>query len=273
MKSTKPYRMTGISLLLLGFFMITGCTSLFGNKVIQNNDHVLVHYTCFSNGKVVATTTGTITDKKETPKSPVFVPAKRFGPVSMNVGSEKACVEGQPKNDLKRFETVIETQIEKTLAGLKYNEKQQIMITADERKDMGRSERYISLARVTKAPKEVRMAREQFRAYAKEAPVVDMEVNLYQGLTGKVMKVTENEVMVRFSPASSEPVSGPFGDVVVHDRGRNYEIEIKAEQGALVRTGPLVGVIIDVKDRLFTLDYGRPFGGRTLACDIEVEEP
>ena len=38
-----------------------------------------------------------------------------------------------------------------------------------------------------------------------------------------------------------------------------------------MRTGPLVGRIIAVENGLFTLDYGLPFGGETLVCDVVVE--
>ena len=52
-----------------------------------------------------------------------------------------------------------------------------------------------------------------------------------------------------------------------------YLIAINAQTGNLVRSGGFVGRVIAVDEQLITVDYGHPFGGEPLLCDVQVVEP
>lgn len=66
-------------------------------------------------------------------------------------------------------------------------------------------------------------------------------------------------------------VDTPFGKGAIRENEKNYEIVIDASVGSLVRTRGLVGRISEVRDGSIVVDYGHPFGGETLTCDIKVE--
>ena len=90
-------------------------------------------------------------------------------------------------------------------------------------------------------------------------------------LPATVMAVDTKSVSVRFSPKPGKEIETPFGKGTVRETSNDFEIVIAAPVGGLVRTGPLVGRIIGVDDTSFTLDYGHPFGGEELGCDIAIE--
>ncbi len=47
---------------------------------------------------------------------------------------------------------------------------------------------------------------------------------------------------------------------------------IDAHKGALVLAAGMVGRISYVDDKAFYIDFGNPFGGETLLCDVTVEK-
>jgi FKBP-type peptidyl-prolyl cis-trans isomerase 2 len=69
-------------------------------------------------------------------------------------------------------------------------------------------------------------------------------------------------------------VQTPFGKGTVKESGNVYIIDIDAKVGALVRSGPMVGRIVEVGEGetgTITIDYSHPFGGESLDCDITLE--
>ena len=66
-------------------------------------------------------------------------------------------------------------------------------------------------------------------------------------------------------------VDTPFGKGTIKENEKNYEIVIDASVGHLVRSQGLVGRVSEVQDRTIVIDYGNPFGGETLSCDVKVE--
>jgi FKBP-type peptidyl-prolyl cis-trans isomerase 2 len=53
--------------------------------------------------------------------------------------------------------------------------------------------------------------------------------------------------------------------------GDHFQITMEAQEGRIVRNGPVVGRIIEVEDESFTVDYGRAFAGEPITCDVIVE--
>ena len=66
-------------------------------------------------------------------------------------------------------------------------------------------------------------------------------------------------------------VETPFGKGVLREEADHCGIAIDARSGTLVRSGPLAGRIVSMNDRSFVIDYGHPFGGETLSCDVAVK--
>jgi FKBP-type peptidyl-prolyl cis-trans isomerase 2 len=101
-------------------------------------------------------------------------------------------------------------------------------------------------------------------------PVVGETVQLDTGTKRKVVSVENDEVKVAFEPLSDQPIEGPFGMVTVKDAGDHYVANIDARKGALVSVGPAVGIIAEVGEKNFLVDYAHPFGGEDLQCDVKI---
>ena len=242
------------------------------SRGIASGDEVSMQYTCFlDNQELAATTVEKVAEDPGIKKSSIFVKPASFGPVTIKAGGEKDCEECEKKKkELQQFEKVIEARLSEAVVGWQIGEKKRIDLSAPERTDVPKTERFIQLAKVRRAPKELRIQREQYVAQNHEQPAVGQKVNSAPPLTGEVISIGKDEVVIRFYPGPEKTIDSPFGKKTAYDRGDYYEIVIDAQVGALVRTGPLVGRIAEVGEKMFTLDYGQPFGGKTLSCEVEA---
>jgi FKBP-type peptidyl-prolyl cis-trans isomerase 2 len=67
-------------------------------------------------------------------------------------------------------------------------------------------------------------------------------------------------------------IETPFGPGRILEEEKDYKVDIDARKSGLTRMGGLIGRIVDVNDRVITVDYRYPFGGETLVCDVTVEK-
>jgi FKBP-type peptidyl-prolyl cis-trans isomerase 2 len=129
----------------------------------------------------------------------------------------------------------------------------------------------IKISRVRQRDKEMRFTPEEYKAKTGAVPEVGRRFIFDPALPGKLESVDENEVVVRFGPEPGVEILTPFGKGILRDGGDKWEIVIDARKGDLVRSGALIGKIIEVDDREITIDYSHPFGGETLLCDVEID--
>ncbi len=230
-----------------------------------------MHYTCrLSTGEVIVTTDRQVAEDPAVGKARVFAEKTQYGPMPVfDVGTT---TDPEEKGKLKFFEEVIVEELSKTVWGWESGTARTVTIVAGEQKEVPVHERNMRLARVKTAPREAVYAKENFKAMTGSPPEVDAPVYTRPELRGRVVSVDEKEVRVTFSPLSKEPLAGPFGPIRVREEGDLYVIEIDAKEGTLVRVGPLVGRIAEVDPKMFRIDYSHPFGGKTLYCDVRIQD-
>ncbi len=206
--------------------------------------------------------------KDDEPKSVVFLPRSKDDPVAVTAvdGSKDL----QPR-DFISFENEIITQLSHSVTGMKMNESRTIELHADRVAGLQPGDQIVRLARIRVRPKEMRMTSAEFKARTGKEPAVGEEFKSNFEIPGKVASVSENDVLVRFFAQPGSVIETPFGKGTIREKEKNYEIVIDTPIGKLVRSGGLVGRISEVESRLFTVDYGHPFGGETLTCDVKVE--
>jgi FKBP-type peptidyl-prolyl cis-trans isomerase 2 len=236
--------------------------------LIKPGDKVGVQFTCrFKNGEIASSTSMAVGHDSE-PKSVVFLPRNIDDPVPITaVESSKDL---QP-HDLIAFEDEIVAQLSKSVTGMKLNGSGTIELHADRIAGLQPQDEFIQLARVRRRPKELRMTSGEFKTRTGKEPVVGEEFKSDPEIPGKVASVSENEVLIRFFAKPGSVIDTPFGKGTVRENEKNYEIVIDAPLGKLVRSGGLVGRISEVQDKSIIVDYGHPFGGETLTCDVKVE--
>lgn len=157
------------------------------------------------------------------------------------------------------------------LVGREVGKKQEVEISAKRYPEEQKDEWLLKMSRVRQRDKELRFTPEEYQAKTGRAAEVGRTFLLDPSLPGKVESVSEKEVVVRFSPGPGNEVTTPFGKGIIRERPERYEIVINAIPGRLVRTGAIVGRIVNVDDLEITVDYGHPFGGEVLRCELMIE--
>ena len=257
---------TAVLLIVLSGCAITGSSPA---RVVKPGDQATVNYTCrFKSGEIVATTFEQVAKNSSLTKSPIFHPKKNYNPESLKAGGTTA---GTWPPTARGFEQEVRARLAEAVVGMKEGESRTLKFFAGDVPGMKDGERIIRMARVRSRPKVMRMTKEEYTRRMGKAPEISQNVVFDPAIPGKVTSVTETEVIVRFSAKPGAEVDTPFGRGVIGDKNGRYEIVIDANVGTLVRSGPVVGRIVGVDERFITIDYGDPFGGEALVCDVRVE--
>jgi FKBP-type peptidyl-prolyl cis-trans isomerase 2 len=236
--------------------------------LIKPGDKVGIQFTCrFKNGEI-ASSTSTAVARNTEPKSAIFLPRSIDDPVAVTAGESS---KNQRPHDFIAFEDEIITQLAHSIAGMPQNGSGTIELHADRITGLPPKDEFMQLARVRVRPKEMRMTVGEFKVLTGKEPALGEEFTSDLEIPGKVASVSENEVLIRFFVQPGSVIDTPFGKGTIRENEKNYEIVIDVSVGKLVRMKGLVGRISEVQDRMFTIDYGNPFGGETLTCDVKVE--
>jgi FKBP-type peptidyl-prolyl cis-trans isomerase 2 len=236
--------------------------------LIKPGDKVGVQFTCrLKNGEIASSTSTAVAGNTE-PKSAIFLPRNIDDPLAVTAVDNSKDL--QP-HDFIAFEDEIVAQLSKSVTGMKLNGSGTIELHADRIAGLQPQDEFIQLARVRRRPKELRMTSVEFKSRTGKEPAIGEEFTYDPEIPGKVASVSENEVLVRFFAQPGSMIDTPFGKGTVKENEKIYEIEIEGPVGKLVRSGGIVGRITEVKDKVIVVDYGHPFGGETLTCDVKVE--
>jgi len=234
--------------------------------IIQPGDKADVSFTCWvNNGEVVAAT-----DKEQlqgAPKSRVFWPAQKDGPVSIT-----AVAFGPMETKEKSFEEEITARLAGIVSGMREGQDRKVQLTAQELPERDPKNYVISIARVRIRSKEMRMPLGEYEFRANKSPEVGQLFTIDPAFPGHVESITDKEVVIRFKADPGAKIETPFGTGRILEDDYNYKVDINAVKGGLVRSGPFVGRIIGVDENDITVDYRHPFGGETLTCDVKVEK-
>lgn len=236
------------------------------SRIVQPGDSADINYLCrLKTGELVASTKKPPEDQ---PKSGVFLPGEKSGPVSVTAGAPFPQLPGGQE---MTFEDEIIYRLAGTVVGMREGEKLEVKLAAQEIPTRSERNYVVRLARVRTRPKELTIPEDEYREKTRKTPEVGQTFTLYPEFPGRVEAVRDREVVVRFAKRG-DTVETPFGTGHIRDTGEDYKIEIDARKGALVRTGPLMGRISEVDEQAITVDYRNPFGGEALTCDVTVEK-
>jgi len=268
--SRQEKRVLSITLTIAALLVVlSGCAFTSPARVVKPGDQATVNYTChLKSGEIVATTYERVAKDSSLHKSSIFHPKKDYDPESLKAGGVTA---GLRPTTAGVFEQEVRARLAEAVVGLREGESRTLELFAGDVPGMRDDERIIRMARVRRRPRVMRMTNEEYTRRMGKAPEVGQKVVFDPAIPGEVTSVTETEVVVRFLAEPGAEVDTPFGKGVIGDKDGRYEIVIDADAGKLVRSGPIVGRIVGVDERFITIDYGDPFGGEALVCDVRVE--
>ena len=249
--------------------VLSGCTTVETARVIKPGDRVGVHFTCrLPNGEIASSTEKSIADNSGLPKSAIFMASHTNDSVKLPTGAE---LEELRHKQVLGMEEEIISQLTDAVVGMNYDESRTLKLTAAMAPTRDGDTHILHMARMRRRPKQLHLSVAEYKSRKHVDPVVGQDYTLDPEFPGKVVDVTESEVVVRFSAKVGDIVNTPFGKGVIRELDERYEYEIDARKGSLVRSGPLVGRISNVDDRLITIDYANPFAGEELTCDVRTE--
>jgi FKBP-type peptidyl-prolyl cis-trans isomerase 2 len=252
---------------LLGLPLV-GCSTV--PVVVQPGDKVELSFTCrLPNGELAATTRPDSTITGET-KAPLYL--TRQGSDDTVAVTAGPVAPTQQKQDRQPFEQEIIARLAPKIAGLKTGEQVHWEITADRYPVMKANDRQVKMSLVRKRNKKAHMSIDEYTATTGSSPEVGQELMSEELVRGKISEINDKEITISFVPSDAKEWVIPFGPVSMREFDDHYEFDIAAEKGRLVRTGPMVGQIIEVDKNLMsmTIDYGHPFAGEKLNCDVTV---
>jgi FKBP-type peptidyl-prolyl cis-trans isomerase 2 len=254
----------------LGWIALGGCATAQSVKPVAVGDRVGVNFTCrLSSGEIAITTDRAVTQDPSLPKSALFVPRELDGPLEITAAA--SATEG-PSDLYAAFEDRVVQRLSCAVVGMAPGETRTLAVTA-EREDLGLKleDVYLKMSRVRHRPKEFSVDEGAFAGRMRQALVVGEDVDLEEGLTARVISVEDGKVLLSLAALAGRELRTPFGPATLREGADDMEITIDPQVGKLVRSGPLAGRISSADDASFTLDYGHPFGGEELTCEIALE--
>ncbi len=246
---------------------LSGCSS-FGPVRVKQGDTAMVNYTCrLMNGEVVLTTREEIAGDKAS-QAAIFLPFKKYGPEDLVAGGP----DNYPRfGKLKMFEWEVAAQVARAIVGMKVGENNTIVLRSDVPSDLKEGDRYTTLGRVVRREKEQKVALKALKEKIGYVPAIGDQAFSYQGFVGTVKDIKDKEALIHIDVEDGRIVDQPFGRGVIRDYPDHYDIVTNAQEGHLVRSASQVGRIIKVTEKTFTIDYGNPFGGEELMCDVQID--
>jgi FKBP-type peptidyl-prolyl cis-trans isomerase 2 len=246
---------------------LSGC-SVFGPLRVKQGDTAMVSYTCrLMSGEVVLTTREEIA-RDDAAHAGIFLPFKKYGSEDLVAGGP----DNYPRlGKLKIFELEVAAQLAKAIVGMKVGENNTIVLKADVPSDLNDDDRYTTLGRVARKEKDQKVALKPLKDKLGHTPAIGEQAFSFEGFVGTVKSITDKEAIIHIEVQDGRIVDQPFGKGVIKDYPDHYDIVTDAQVGHLVRSASQVGRIIKVTETTFTIDYGHPFGGEELMCDVRVE--
>jgi FKBP-type peptidyl-prolyl cis-trans isomerase 2 len=266
----QPARMNKVMPLIL-FILLCFATFAYAaaDSIVQAGDVAEVRFVCsLKNGEIAATTDMEVERDSKNPKSSIYLPLRKDGPVSVMAS---VALPWQETGREKAFEEEIADRLAGIIAGMKEGERRTARLEADDIPGRGEEDYLLRVAQIRKRPKELKMTKDEYQIRTGKSPEEGQVFSMDPAIPGRVAAISEDEVFIIFSALSGDKIKTPFGPGNIRETEDSYEIVIDAVKGTLVRTGPLVGRIVDVDEQVIKIDYRNPFGGETLICDISVE--
>lgn len=261
-----------INIWFLGVLMVmtvAGCAVREPGNVISKNDYIKVNYTCRTQrNEVIATTDQKVAENPEILKSNVLAKREKREPETIIAGQEN---QGQPAKDRLRFlAPEIRKQIAMQLVGKQIGKPYEMTLESAVPEGIKSSNRYMTFKLVRKVPRVQSVSRYAFFRGLKREPVVG-EVLKRDGIAyARVLKISKDTVVYEMINEEKLVINTPWGKArVISEPGSKWiETRIDVQKGSLVRTGGVIGKVIEITETTFKVDYGHPFAEECLSCIV-----
>ena len=252
--------------------LFAACAAVKPSTPVLSGDTVKLSYMCRSADAMLVATSESKTENQS--QSSIVIASDKPGPVVLKAGPETKCSTcPQEAHELKGFNTALSASLADAIVGLLYGRHQEIHIAREVPEGLPRGKRYLGLAKVWRRPKRTAMLADDYRKMVGRDPSVGDQYDYEMGLRATVSNVENGHVIISYTPtvALGGMVPTHFGEGIILDGGAKWKIDMQVHKGQLIRNGKLLGRVVEVNPTMFYIDFGHPFGGLELVCDLEIE--
>jgi FKBP-type peptidyl-prolyl cis-trans isomerase 2 len=242
--------------------------------MIQAGDGVLIDYTCrLPDGSLLITTDAQraeVSGKDE--KAKVFMPLKEYGPVAVTAGDE-ALQHILGRHVAEFLDLAVPAYIADAVVNLPYEKKIDIELEGRIPPHIAWDERFTRVKRSHELPLAFDMKHAAAsREFNKEiAPGDTFDFAAYPGVKIRFAAIDGPMVTAVLLFEDGHVVQAPWGRKRLIKIGdTSYRTVTEVEVDELGRAGGLIGRVKSVEEDHFWIDWGDPFGGRTLSCNVFV---
>lgn len=262
------------ALLIVSIGLLSGCASVLPKATVQTGDRLLVNYACrLEDNTLVAASQAPAQPIMDDQHNPLFLPARESGPRMIEAQAPQGATDdsvvllaGPPSLDQE-----IQLQLARRLVGMPLPSRQKVALTTAPPEGLTKGSRYLRMARVRKRPKERRISLPTYLSRMGSPPEIGQAIQAPQGFRQIVQAISGEEIVTRLEIEPQEAYTTIFGTGRIEDAGSHFEIILDTQKGQLVRGRDRLGVIVSSDKRYFTVDWGHPFGGQKLYCDIDIQ--
>ena len=254
--------------ILLCAVLVSGCAGRSPAKKIETGERVKIEYQCSIPDKgLVDTNMAAVAQDIGIKKSRAFEARDAYKPLELIAGKDQP---GQVSGDLKYLIPEIRTKLAYVLVGKMPGRTYDAVLETTVPEGMEDSHRYIKKDRISIIPKIKKIKHDDYARDTKSEPVVGKVFSEDGHPYAEVAAVDDQYVSLRLIVDESYVYDVPWGKAHDKDNGDTVLITYENEIGALVKTGPVLGRVIEVNEDKIVIDYGHPFAGYALSCKVKI---
>ncbi len=255
---------------------VYGCAGMVKPDVlVQPGDAVMIDYSCYlPDGSLMITTDAAkaiaAEGKKAANKN--FMPLREYGPVSATAGDK--ALNYMLQRDVAEFlEFSVPAYLANGIVNKPYDRRMQISIQGEIPPNIQKNERYTKIKRRRRLPlvfdSGLAVTRQRYGENIGPGDTVDFEV--LPGTQLRFGEIKGEWITCNLLFEDGLMIPDPLGHKhLVKIDEKNYWMITENRVGEIVRAGQLIGRVDRIEEEWFWIDWGHPFGGKPLDCDVYV---
>lgn len=252
-----------VRVLLLLLLLTAGCTSEKGSGGIDNTELVLESGDLVKmdlvgwieeTGEVFDTTNAYVAINPNIQKIDMFTLADNYGPISLTLGKGS-----------------ILPALEAKMVGMKIGAAKNITLASEDGYGDWSTEYTVSLSRIAVLPKLTVVSISEVRVSIGREPELNETIPL-KHWNAKVVNISGQNMTLLNMPDNNTVLETEYGPAIVTINDTNVVISLTPELGDVIATNYGTGIIKDVNDTHFIIDYNHPLAGKTLVFEVTVRD-
>ena len=257
---------TSMAATLAVILLFSGCAG--PRRFAQPGDHLQTDFTCrLEDGSLVETTFAALAGDDTVKKSAIFTLRDSYRPMKLTVSTTPTKIKAKPFDPL---EQKISVAIARKISEIPLDKSSLLELTDSVIENFPAGDRYLKMAMEFTMPRLREMPREEFATRYNREPVTGETVGAESNYPGIIREVSDESVAIFFSAGEGAAMPTSWGGTAsVMEEGDLFRARMNVKQGQLIkRIGGLPGVVSQVGDKKFTIDFGHVFAGETLYCEV-----